>query len=72
MTQEEDIKALYECVEGLSEAMEAAAKSRDIMLNLMEFEGHRIDALAKKIDILLEAEAEKRREEYHKSERERW
>ena len=67
MTQQEDIKALYKCVEGLSEAMEAAAKSRDIVLNLMQFEACRIDALANKIDILMkskededEAKAERR------------
>ena len=53
MTQQEDIKALYKCVEGLAEAMEAAAKSRDIMLNLMQFEGHRIDSLENKIDLLM-------------------
>ena len=67
MTQQEEIKALRECVEGLTDAMKTASKSRDIILNLMQFEGHRIDALAKKIDLLmtsradeLEAEAEKR------------
>ena len=67
MTQQEEIKALCECVEGLTEAMEQAAKSRDILLNVLQFEGHRIDALAAKIDLLmisradeLEAEAEKR------------
>jgi hypothetical protein len=66
-TKEQEIKALGKCVEDLTDAMEYAAKSRDIMLNLMQFEGHRIDALAKKIDLLmtsradeLEAEAEKR------------
>ena len=67
MTQQEEIKALGKCVEGLTDAMKTASKSRDILLNLMQFESHRIDALAAKIDMLivdraneLEAEAEKR------------
>tara|TARA_R110000787_G_scaffold272735_1_gene380244 strand:+ start:501 stop:764 length:264 start_codon:yes stop_codon:yes gene_type:complete len=67
MTQQEEIKALCECVEGLTDAMKTASKSRDILLNVLQFEGHRIDALANKIDILMkskededEAEAEKR------------
>ena len=67
MTQQEEIKALCKCVEGLTDAMKTASKSRDILLNVLQFEGHRIDALAAKIDILmtnradeLEAEAEKR------------
>ena len=67
MTQEEEIKALCECVEGLTDAMKTASKSRDILLNVLQFEGHRIDALAAKIDMLManradeiEAEAEKR------------
>tara|TARA_R110000782_G_scaffold239218_1_gene325570 strand:- start:424 stop:630 length:207 start_codon:yes stop_codon:yes gene_type:complete len=53
MTQQEEIKALCECVEGLTEAMEQAAKSRDILLNVLQFEGHRIDALTAKIDMLI-------------------
>ena len=79
MTQQEQINSLCECVEGLTDAMEQEGKSRDILVNVLEFEGLRIDSLAKKIDLLmesradeLEAEAEKRRKEYHKSERERW
>ena len=67
MTQQEEIKALCECVEGLTDAMKTASKSRDILRNVLQFEGHRIDALAAKIDMLivdraneLEAEAEKR------------
>ena len=67
MTQQEEIKSLCKSIEGLTDAMEQAAKSRDILLNVLQFEGHRIDALAAKIDMLManradeiEAEAEKR------------
>ena len=67
VSQNDVNKSIFECMKGLSDSMKTAAKSRDILLNLLQFEGHRIDALAKKIDILmtsradeLEAEAEKR------------
>ena len=53
MTQQEQINSLCECLEGLTDAVEQAAKSRDILVNVLEFEGLRIDSLAKKIDLLM-------------------
>lgn len=53
MTQQEQINSLCECIEGLTDAMEQEGKSRDILVNVLEFEGLRIDSLAKKIDLLM-------------------
>ena len=53
MTQQQQINSLCECLEGLTDAIEQAAKSRDIIMKLLKFESERIESLEDKIDLLM-------------------
>tara|TARA_R110002074_G_scaffold392212_1_gene577566 strand:- start:12 stop:683 length:672 start_codon:yes stop_codon:yes gene_type:complete len=52
-TQKEINDRAIESFENLIEANKFAQKSRDIMMKLLTFEGHRIDTLENKIDLLM-------------------
>ena len=67
MTQKDVNNSTSQCLEEIVDAMKTSAKSRDLLMNLIQFEGNRIDRIENKIDILmtsradeLEAEAERR------------
>ena len=57
-TQQRVNDKIAECLEDLSESIELSAKNRDIMMKLLKFEGHRIDTLENKIDLLMTDRAE--------------
>ena len=79
VSQNDVNKSIHEFIGELADALDTASESRNGLMKLIKFYGDRIDTLENKVDLLimdraneLEAEAEKRRKEYHKSERERW
>tara|TARA_R110000803_G_scaffold206817_1_gene274326 strand:- start:445 stop:1041 length:597 start_codon:yes stop_codon:yes gene_type:complete len=65
MTQNKLNSAVSSCLEELADAMKIASKSRDILMELLVFEGNRIDSLHDKMDILMTERAENKIDKTH-------
>ena len=58
-TEQQQInETIGECLENLRDALKIGSESRDIIMNLLQFEGNRIDTLENKIDLLMTERAE--------------